>query len=633
MGLNGCIKAAPSMPGETYPISFTLDDFYLSESPNRDFPMEARDATTEEGNCWAVDAENPYALTLDSGERVILERWSRKNTTRATSPLAPHNEAQSDVRWVIAEVLKSYYGDPEGEIARYILVELLDSATGADFQGQGSAQGDYFALNDYWEGTNPAAFGNSYTDTCRPKIVFALSTVCKEAGTQYVGSFDPGRHLYMLFATESAMLGEPIQLTSVTQATAAGNCGLTFTQQQHYGFPCDFLPTAYTWNPVLQQIDVVTSAGTSGNELCLYKDTISVCNYVQGETQCIDICICTECSDYNCTWVYDENTGYWNQTETCPQDLPNCDCTGEAPTQTPAPGDPTTVSYPCATTPDPPSNCITCDDCQYSSGDCDAYGVELTIADMTGTNDNNDTVRIDLATVVITGGENCTWSVEATWRNVGTGASVQATATATMSVNTAVGSCPSVNGEVSFAWSPASFGGITLPTNLGGSNTFCNDTYGNQGGCGVLPNRPSQFGNWNVVSATVTCCGAQGGQTAEENLRAYLEASKTQIVAGSGFSNARLGGDVPKQVESSLPLGDAFAKDYPLFFQSCGCTKDVVKVMNRWDAKKSEPTDQQAETVSRTLHKKLPHEHSLEWSLDKIKNLIITYTQKHFGDQ
>ena len=628
--LNGCIKAAPDFPGQTYPVQFfNPNRDFLSQAPARDFPMEARDATPEEGSCWAIDVENPYAYTIDTGDAVIIERWSDKGTTRATDTNVPHNLAQSSVRWIIAEVLKDYYGNAIGEMARYILVELLDSAVGAAFQGQGSAAGEYFALNDYWEGKSPASFGADYLDTCRPKMVFALDTACKEAGTRYVGSFDPGRHLFMLFATESAMLGEASQITSITNATPLGNCGITFTQQTHFGFPCDFLPTSYQWQPTLQSLDVITSAGTNpaSGELCLYKDTIQVCDYTQSaDTQCVDICICVSCADSNCVYTYNEDTAYWVQTTPCPE---GCECSGETPTNTPGPGDPTTITYPCRNPSPPVVTCTQCDGCTFGSTDCETFGYEITLPVMNATNGSGHSVVLNSGSAVISRTGDCTWEITGLiWRDFTTGTTTNATVTVTQGLpgGSTNPSCTPY-AFLSLSWTPASGEGITFPTELNGSQPACAPIgygQGGGGGCGLMPQNPGGGGIWgNVTMQTVCCTTVQAAD--DDAYLAMIEASKTEVIASTNFNQATLGGESPKPKR----LGDAFYQEHLQMFASCGCTKDLIPVMNRWGERHEVPDIEKIKTVSTTLWSKQDAEYRKKNTMDDLASYIQAYIVRH----
>ena len=139
-----------------------------------------------------------------------------------------------------------------------------------------------------------------------------------------------------------------------------------------------------------------------------------------------------------------------------------------------------------------------------------------------------------------------------------------------------------------------------------------------------MPQSPGGNGIWGNVTMQTTCCTTVQAANDDAYL-AMIEASKTEVVASTNFNQATLGGESPKPRR----LGDAFYQDHLQMFASCGCTKDLIPVMNRWGERQEVPDIEKIKTVSTTLWSKQDAEYRKTNTMDDLASYIQAYIVKH----
>jgi len=628
-----CMILKPNEVNPTYTAYVNEADVAntAATSPNRDFPPEFVDEPDPSNpNCWNVSFQNPYSLTAIAGSRIFIRRAGLKDTSISGNTTTPHNYGTHTSFWYVEHVVEQVQ-QGQGWIGRYAKWAMFTKV-----QSQGNFQdldGNTYNLTYYWDGANPQQ-GNDVDAPCRPRISCTVGSdgcECIDDGDLVLATYAPEYHTYFIISTKSAFLGAPTTHTLMKNLTprAAGDCGYDQTKQSFKMFTCDSDPVVTQLIPNTVSVDVVTSGNVTGTDLCLTKSTLQVCSYSPGtSTDCYDLCVCAPCSASNCIYSYNQETGYWVAALTCPEE---CECSGEMPTHTPAPGDPTTITYPCRD-PNPPVNsCMTCEGCTYGDTDCTNYGYKLNgppVVD--AVNNNNEQIHLNTLASIITRTSSCEWEITGLlWENQATGQTTAATVTVTQ--QTLGSTNPSCTPYVfmNLSWSPASVYGITPPVEMNGSSGICAPmVYGQSGGCGVMPPNPSSNGYWNGTYLATTCC--EQGEVESANDQAYIDLAKSEIVAGASFNNATFSAALPAS-EQPKTVGEAFKAAYPQYFRSCKCTNDVLPVMNRWETKKQEPTLAQATKIANLLYKKLGHADQNAITVEQIAQQIIDFTKQFYG--
>lgn len=629
--VESCLKknGQVGVPGNgTGIIGITDTDYWnISQNPAVDFPMEFTDAATEASHCWELAVNNPEGLHAVEGTTLRVRRRSEKRTSLPINNASPHSQgALIDPYWEVYMVENDDY-HTLGKFANWIRVELVDGSGGDLFGPNGS-----WNILNWYEGTDPRVGTESSSDGCRPSISCGFDCSCLEGGDTAYAFFDENLHAYIIVSTDSALLGPP-ELVPIMNSWAADGCEFNWAEQTLKAFPCDNPIT-----PKTDELDTVPLNVHTGvyrgdnNQLCFYTSEIQICSAVQVEDECVNACFPCDCDDYNCTFVYDENTGYWQPVEQCPENLPDCNCTGEAPTNTPAPGEPTTVTYPCGPTP-PLNPCGPCDEC---TEDLCTTGFELKDVIISGNCANGDRWETDATSIEVEFDSECCWNLTIDFIQPGTALRVTKTATVCLVQSGAIMNC-SMAGypELVFTWD----GGntlapngacFTLPSNMGGSTPYCEGNYG-LNGCGVLPTEPEVGGSWDEVQAAIGCCVPELSREQSEQL---LKSAMGTHYLGSAFHTAEY---QAKTVESAKPvkatapqrLGDSFKKQYPHYFATCGCTADILPIMNRWEAKNTLPTLDQVSKVAGTLHAKLKNSDKAKITSADISQQILNFAQ-HF---
>jgi hypothetical protein len=619
----GCVKAESRLQPQGIAGTGAISDdkqWIRSSGRNTDFPMEFTDAATLDPHCWEVQFTNPYALTAIEGTHLILRRTTDHQTSLPTNTDSPHEDGvpAETANWYLDRVERDVYPGgslEEGEYAKWAVFQPLDSPTASDFQGPNG----FWRLLEHYEGASPQQ-GDDYTDPCRPLVECMFGCSCLE--TPAIGFFSPEDFRYYLISSASGLLGEP-ELKQLIEEIETDGCGFDFKLQQFYTWTCGIPQTEGPgWQPLLSEREVVTGAYRLPTRLCLEKEIIKVCDFQFADPECHSLCAPCDCEDYPCTYTYNEETGYWDATVECPDDIPDCVCQGEAPTNTPLPGEPTVVTYECG----PPSS--PCTPCNFCPDEC-AGGYELTFLNITG---DTSVGRVEAfpGTVVITNHEDdCCWNLTVDFMDMNTMQTVTRTAKVCLSP-TAPSPCSTGFRSLTLTWDIADAFQMQLPTALGGTTSLCNTNYGNCGGCTVLPLTPDgSNSSWDEVCMSVACCTVGSANASELVMAAMGEHIITHESHTANLKKPMPKSHKPNPVGNAT-LGTQFKEAYSHLFTSCGCTRDVLQVMNRWDRSKGEPSYRQVENVAKTLHKKQSASFKAKQTLDQFADEIYQWIHNYY---
>lgn len=582
------------------------DAWNLSAYPAVDFPPELEDDPISESEyCWKVAITNPLALTAQADSIISVRRHTRKKPSIPLNAVTPHDvgvEQDSEEWWVEQVYERRVNPNAGGSFARYIIV-----TKGGDWDG--------YSLVRYWDGQDP-----SPDVDCRPLIDCTFPCDCLEDGDQLFGVYNEFTHTYELISTASAMLGSPDDIPIMNSFAGDLGCTFSFAEQTIKAFACGSTPTPGSASLETTTVGVYASGYRNQNDLCLQKIDIEVCSWDVGEVDCYNLCAECDCDDHVCAYQYTPGEG-WELVKACPTEFEDCCCTGEMPTNTPAPGEATYVTFPCGPC---PSECLECVICETECPD----GITIVIDDIVGDLNNGDRVESQNATQIWTiGEEDCCFNLEMQFKEAFSGQTATATAKVCLIDPSTMPQCQ-MNGNyaLSFEWTPAVVLGMTLPTEMGASQPYqCVAEYGNNLGCGILPDFPDAGGNWDNVTATVNCCEVvEGG-----NRNIALESMGVHDI-GAGFHNASLQAPPPAPREAAKPQGwgDAFVQENPTLFKGCGCKKDIVPVMNRWARREGEPTDDQVLLVATTLYGKQKRGIQSQISVESLSDDIREFTNR-----
>ena len=609
-----CMRAynpnGDTFTGQAY-LDTNMPWWNLSAYPAVDFPPEILDNDISEiPYCWKIDYENPLALTAKNESTVILRRHTNKLPSMPTNADMPHDNGVvgNSEKWYVEQVYEKRSGD-RGSFARYITVT------------KGGTWNNY-SLVSYWDGQSPIT---PVDDVCEPGIVCLFDCACVEDGDTLFGIYNEVSHEYQLIATASAMLGPPQDLDVFTDASSAP-CGFNFLKQPTKAFTCGEPPVVQPETIATVTQTVFGNAYRYGNDICFDRYNIEVCSATPLDPDlCVNLCAQCDCDEHICAFQYTQGEG-WAQVKTCPADYEDCCCTGEMPTTTPSGTDPTYVTYPCGPC---PSDCVTCDSCL---DDCPG-GYEFTIDDISGVLTNGDRIEFVLGTDVWTSSENeCCKNLSIQMINQTSGQTQTVTAEVCLINPSNIPNCAQNNrAALSLTWSVPVVLGMTMPTEIGADvpNT-CEATYGNNQGCGILPDFPDLGGGstWDNVTFNATCCVVEGGSR-----DIALESMGVHDV-GAGFHNASLNAP-PRTPPASTKAtakpqgwGDAFVKENPELFKGCGCKKDIVPVMNRWERREGEPSDDSVLLVATTLYGKQKRGIQSRISVESLSNDIREFTNR-----
>jgi len=614
--LEDCMKAdAPDGTTWTGWGHFDQTDQWIrSAYPAVDFPPEVVDDGDEsEGYCWKIPIENPYRLTALSGSRLRIRRDTHKSVSSLpTNVTTPHNGGvnSNSEKWIVESVYE-IRNDDHGQFARFVHVRK-----GGTWDG--------FELVRYWHGQDPTA--PTVLGDCEPTISCSLLAGCDclEDGDDAFAVFDETTHEYHIVATNSAMLGPPDDLAIMNSFAGDLGCTFSFAEQNIKAFACGSQPTVGSASLQTVTQRVVSDAFRLGNDICFNTWDIEVCSTAYVEAECVNICAECDCDEHICAYQYTQGEG-WAAVKTCPPEYDDCCCTGNMPTNTPAPGEPTYVTFPCGPC---GTECVECDSCLDNC----PYGYEFSIADISGTLTNGDRVEFVQGSDVWTSSQNdCCQNLSIQMTNPLSGATQTVTAEVCLINPSNIMQCAQNNrAALTFTWSAPVVLGMTMPTEIGADvPNSCQATYGNNQGCGIEPDFPDQGGgsSWDTVTFGVTCCDVEGRAGGNE---AAVLASMGVHTVGSTFHNAELNAPPPEPKTAAKPQGwgDAFVAEYPALFKGCGCKKDVVPVISRWEHREGEPTDRQLELIASTLYSKQKRAFQQSTSVEAIATNLRDFTNR-----
>jgi hypothetical protein len=589
-----------------------IDDWNQSAYPAVDFPPEIVDDGDEEsGYCWKVAIENPYRLTALEYSKVRIRRQTTKECSLPRNVTSPHDQGvvANSEKWIVESVYEDR-AQNRGKFARF-----LGLSFGGPFSG--------WTIVQYWNGQDPSSQALS---ACRPTVTCTLLTDCEclEQGDRAFAVYNEELHRYEVVATQSALLGPPDDLAIMNSFAGDLGCTFSFAEQNIKAFACGSEPTpgSASLQTITQRI--VGDAFRLGNDICFNMYDIAVCSTAYVEPECVNLCAACDCEDHICAYQYTEGVG-WEAVATCPTGE-DCCCQGEMPSGSPAPGEPTYVSYPCG--PCATSLCTPCDICPDNC----PTGYEFSIGDISANLGTGDRVQyVQGSGVWSSNADDCCMSFSADFEDPFQGLQASATAKICLINPSNIPNCAANNrAALTLEWTPASVLGMTLPTEIGNNvPSQCVGTYGNNQGCGLEPVDPDGIGGtWDNVSFFVSCCEEVQAR-AIENEAAVLSAMGVHTV-GSTFHNAELNAPPPqpKAVAKPQGWGDAFVKANPTLFSGCGCKKDVVPVINRWEHRQGEPTDQQLELVATTLYSKQKRAVQQRTSVEAIASDLRDFTNR-----
>lgn len=588
-----------------------IDDWNQSAYPAVDFPPEIVDDGDEEsGYCWKVAIENPYRLTALEYSKVRIRRQTTKECSLPRNVTSPHDQGvvANSEKWIVESVYEDR-AQNRGKFARF-----LGLSFGGPFSG--------WTIVQYWNGQDPS----QALPACRPTVTCTLLTDCEclEQGDRAFAVYNEELHRYEVVATQSALLGPPDDLAIMNSFAGDLGCTFSFAEQNIKAFACGSEPTVGSAS--LQTITqrVVGDAFRLGNDICFNMYDIQVCSTAYVEPECVNLCAACDCEDHICAYQYTEGVG-WEAVATCPTEE-DCCCQGEMPSESPAPGEPTYVSYPCGEC--PPTGC-----CEGVSA-----ATEVTQAFYNFTGFFGDTTEGNFvagsSSTSLTGECGITITFDVLWSNGSCQAQQTTQATAVLRKN---GTCcywevtltqPTIGcfggmGTLGDNWP----GSVVKIIGCSGTGAFDQDCQLQTGDCAAVCDNGG-FGSVQLTVANIGGCQEVQAR-AMENEAAVLSAMGVHTV-GSTFHNAELNAppQQPKAVAKPQGWGDAFVKDNPTLFRGCGCKKDVVPVINRWEHRQGEPTDQQLELVATTLYSKQKRAVQQRTSVEAIASDLRDFTNR-----
>lgn len=581
-------------------IESATDQWNKSAYPAVDFPPEIANysgPTLPTPPCWEIVFTNTLELNAVKDSYIRLRRVTSKSPSLPLNSISPHNQGVTTSKWY-AYAVEEDTETHQGRFARFV-----NLTKGGPLPGG-------WTLVTYWDGQDP------FQDAlCRPTIECLFDCSCLEDGDKAYASYDPIANTYRVIGTESALLGPP-QDADVVVGVSATTCGYNFLNQPSKIFTCGEEPVVETIpiNTVTQTVH--TGAYRTSQDLCFTQSEIEVCATTPIDDECWSLCAPCDCADYLCAWKWNAETAYWEAVSECPEDLPDCNCTGDAPTLTPAPGEPTYVSYPCGVS----TVCVPCDEC---SGGCE-HGLNFALGAIKGTDAGGNTVRAEISTAVwtlIPGGDCCVELSVDFWSDLDPAILVNRTATVCIDSASSIPACqgPPFSYVLTLSWDGGGVVlGIDLPTEIGNASPgVCAGTYGT-GGCGYLPVDSSPGLGWDEISITVSCCVVGGVSS--------VESAKGVHYIGADFHRAELGAAPPRETKDSPSgWGDKFVELHSELFKGCNCKKDIVPVMNRWGTQPEKPTGGQIANVARTLYSKQKRGIQEQLTIDNLAAMIINF--------
>lgn len=266
-------------------IENVTDDWILSSYPAVDMPPEFTEAefgNSEDGftDGFEVEIQNTHNLDAVRDSYVRIKRRTNLEVSKTG------NSATEAFVWEIVAV--------EKPIARW--VRFAKSASGSVQNGL------------YWDGYEP-------DDT---DITWLIADPgCMSNGDMIIACYRPEEHDYIPVSTQSALLGNPDDVSVVTAVSVSSCGGSTITNQPTKTFKCGQEPTTSGSGSSSQTIQVVTGITLADGALCGNLYEVDVCFAAPAGTVCIPVVECESpppppslCGG-SVDWIFTEGGWQW----------------------------------------------------------------------------------------------------------------------------------------------------------------------------------------------------------------------------------------------------------------------------------------------------------------------------------
>ena len=572
-----------------------------SDGPNNDIPPE----WTDNGDgTYDILVQNPFKLDTVTDQFGVIRRVTDRAISEPDNLTTPKAGSATTQFWELVQVTD--------QIARFVCAT--------------SSNGTTFAFNgSFWDGANPFENCNPGSGK-QPTFAVGCLTPCDvEDGSVFVCSYRPETNDYVPISSNSGVLGDPVTATLSVTPPTLGQCGtITSTVRDAKIFPCGSTQQNVEGQFPTTTQRVVDSFGATGSEICVTFQDIQVFDCGQqgpAGGYCADICeLLCECPEF------------YSLPEVCEKPECNCDdcfisaIVGLVVNFAAGPGSPQTITQSAPSTPGascswtvPMSDGSTFTVTYLGSGNWEVNGVSTAgnTFNGTGAGDCNGAVGIVDGSNTANVGTTATPCDEApapvcddcSQCTVGTthrlvnlewdgGTDVQGTNVRTAyRINPArptwevIGDCL---WRIDIIWT-ADDNDTGAP--ISSLETLAQVTFDGTDWT-ITPQEPNpttnESGIWKVAAAGQCAgsfsCNGFDCLTAENTMQ-----QGTLQVAEDPCVTLTASAQVTQQSAPSQLLGDAFHNEARDLFKSCGCTRDVVALLNRSGA------DTKPETIDKIV--------------------------------
>jgi hypothetical protein len=136
-----------------------------------------------------------------------------------------------------------------------------------------------------------------------------------------IACYRPENHDYIPVSTQSALLGNPDDVSPITKLTSAG-CRIDYEQQPTKGFKCKqpYVPGHVTIGT--ESTEFISNVVLDETGLCFNVKSVLTCTPAEdARTVCIPVVNCNtppDCSGH-AVFTWDEENTMWNLTTPCPE--------------------------------------------------------------------------------------------------------------------------------------------------------------------------------------------------------------------------------------------------------------------------------------------------------------------------
>ena len=480
----GARETSGSGYNETKDLLVYPNQAFASQWPYVDFPKDLTVNTEDPENPeYRITAHNVNRFSAIEGWAIIERVDYPSRLQNAENRCVPYSGGLGtrDKEWHIVAV--------ENPIARYICVR---------FDGSGG----WFYDGTFFEGEDPTSYFND-PEASEPGSIHdsievppCLQLDCLGAAEKGLAYWDPNVQKYFVFSTNSALYGSAKDFEAVGKFAGSQSCegpligfeGCDAKFKVTSGLKifgdkdplCPSLCTEQTASQTFGTTDVLTNVSRS--YVCMFDDGVDPT--ITDEAQCILEGGSWELSEEIC---FDKKVIYTCDVEDTADVCVNI-CCDEPPPPVPDP-------------------CFPCEHCLE-----DTVKFQNFVLAWSNVDDGTGQVFGGRATNAVfeelAFSEGCCSRLTCTLESDNP-AIAPTTVTATVCIEIAGGGfCNLSTLKVTFAWSQASYAGVTLPTEMcGGLLAGCVGDYGLSGGAGVNPNNPSPLGGtWDEAGIAVVGC-------------------------------------------------------------------------------------------------------------------------------